>query len=565
MARFVLSFVLLPIFSLLFHGHAQDNPVPPQLMQTANPPYGPDGPWQAVSVQLGNPPQFLDLYPGGSFESWILTKEYCSGTTEPSCGRGGLFVSTNSTTLDNSSIREQPSEADFTGGALAMENSSYQSIRDDLAINGVSVPNISAVALHGAWAILPNNSTYPHQLGMLALGGPSVNQSFGFAVGPKGSSESVLPPINASLVSGYLQAKNYIPSSSYGLHIGSAALNLPLSLWFGGYDSSRVIGQVMSRSYPPQGSVPFIADLADIGIGVDSGSSPFGYSTQSGLLAKGNDTIKSFISVNVNPRAPYMNLPNSTCAAIAKELPLTYSSTYGLWLWDTEDPQYAKIVTSPTYLRFTFSDSTNPSINVPFQLLNLTLEPPITPQPTQYFPCQPPQNSSTYILGRAFLQAAFIGVNWQSNQGRWFLAQAPGPNVLKPQQVSILSTDDTIKAGPSNWTNTWSHYWTPLSAAPSSGPAHNTTPNSTQTPTHYLGPGADAGVSVGAVGAVLVGLAMGFVFVRRKRRHTPQPASLPHRKGNKSMTEAPQGHSELRGDTLPTYEMVPLELAATEK
>ena len=32
-----------------------------------------------------------------------------------------------------------------------------------------------------------------------------------------------------------------------------------------------------------------------------------------------------------------------------------------------------------------------------------------------------------YTLGRAFLQAAFVGVNWEPDVGLWFLAQAPGP------------------------------------------------------------------------------------------------------------------------------------------
>lgn len=51
--------------------------------------YGPGGPWQAVSVQLGDPAQNLALYSGGIFESNILTNHLCSDTDSSPCGSGG--------------------------------------------------------------------------------------------------------------------------------------------------------------------------------------------------------------------------------------------------------------------------------------------------------------------------------------------------------------------------------------------------------------------------------------------------------------------------------------------
>lgn len=62
-------------------------------------------------------------------------------------------------------------------------------------------------------------------------------------------------------------------------------------------------------------------------------------------------------------------------------------------------------------------------IKVPFALLNLTLDYPLVDRPTPYFPCMP--TNRTYGLGRAFLQAAFVGVNWGNGVGSWFLAQCP--------------------------------------------------------------------------------------------------------------------------------------------
>ena len=231
----------------------------------------------------------------------------------------------------------------------------------------------------------------------------------------------------------------------------------------------------------------------------------------------------------MNLAAPYLNLPNSTCAAIAKELPVTYNSTYGLYFWNVQDPQYTKIVTSPTYLSFTFDDTF--IIKVPFQLLNLTLEAPLISTPTQYFPCQPPQDptSNIYSLGRAFLQAAFVGVDWASN-GQWFLAQAPGPGVgTVPHQLPITST--SIPGTPDDWASTWKSAWTPLPATSSSPD----TPAATTSGSSHLSGAADAGIAIGAVAAVAIGLAIGYFIYRRRGSKTPSlSALLPGNKDDKS-------------------------------
>ena len=245
------------------------------------------------------------------------------------------------------------------------------------------------------------------QVGQLSPGNSADNQTF---------TRRSSPSLNATLVPSYLNTHNIIPSSSYGLHYGSAALNLDLTLWLGGYDLSRALGPIASQSYAAAGGNSFIIGLIDIGLGVDNGASPFSYPSREGILAEGNDTIPNGINIMINPAVPYLNLPNSTCAAITKDLPVTYSAKYGLYLWDVQDPQYEKIVSSPTLLSFIFGTNTigNLTIKVPFRLLNLTLEAPLTTTRTQYFPCQPPRDPAQqqYGLGRALLQAAFFSVNW---------------------------------------------------------------------------------------------------------------------------------------------------------
>jgi hypothetical protein len=58
-------------------------------------------------------------------------------------------------------------------------------------------------------------------------------------------------------------------------------------------------------------------------------------------------------------------------------------------------------------------------------------------------------------LGRAFLQAAFICVNWGANdtgKGSWMLAQAPGPNTPSQEVVKSIDANDNFVV-PS--TNDW--------------------------------------------------------------------------------------------------------------
>jgi hypothetical protein len=529
---------------------AQSAPLP-YMLKTSDKLYGPDGPWQAVQVQVGSNFAALDLYPGGAYGSQILSNELCSGVSA-ACGAGGLFDPSSSTTFDNTSITfgkvSNSANVDWTNGAMQYEGSSTM-VTDDLtllagesAVSGSqTVRNLSIVLVSKATMTYPDGSKYPLQVGQLSLGAPSVNQSFSQ---PNGAAA-----VNASLLPGYLWAQKAIPSSSYGLHIGSAALHLPLSLWLGGYDKSRVLGSVSSQPCTNSG---LNIDLLDIGIGVDNGASPFPYPARQGILSDGNSSISNSVPMSVVPAAPYIYLPKSTCDAIAKDLPVTFNPKYGLYFWNIQDPRYRQIVASPSYLSFTFTASGgtnggNITVKVPFQLLNLTLDTPLISTPTSYFPCQPPQlatGNPLYTLGRAFLQAATIGVNWNQGQGQWFLAQAPGPHTASsPVQVNFA---DTIESSTNAWADTWSKNWTPIPhnsipSGPNSTTGTNTSgtqPNSSTQPTSSanstssgLTTGSKAGIGAGiGCAGIFVGL-LGVYFYHRHSRNGQVSGSSSQQEG----------------------------------
>ena len=496
--------------------------------------YGLDGPWHAISIQLGTPPQTLDVYPAGIWESVILAKQACSTFSSTLCGTGGLFDPSISDSYDNTSIEfAQHSDATPDPDGVMIYTGVKNDVMDTLsllgtglAVGGATVPNLSIGLYSSLYMTYPDGNHYPLQLGFLSLG-PRVNQTF--------------EPINASLIPGAVMEQGRINSNSYGMHVGSAALKLPLSLWLGGYDALRLSGPVSTQQVNEDFDLEI--DLFDIGIGVESGASPFPYASRQGILSDGNTSITGTLPVLIDPASPYLSLPNSTCASITRDLPVTYQAGYGLYFWNTTDPRYARITTSPSYLSFTFrlsrstaSTDGNVTIKVPFQLLNLTLDVPLISTPTSYFPCQTPLSGQLYTLGRAFLQAAFIGVNWGNQyNGEWYLAQAPGPNI--PTLPSGVPFGSTVSSPPSNdWADTWKGYWTPLPTSSASNSAASR-PASTSISTIIPSPspgsssgrgglsdGAKAGIGGGIAVAALIAIGAA-VFLIRKRRTNPVQSS----------------------------------------
>ncbi|KAI9651733.1 MAG: hypothetical protein M1829_002459 [Trizodia sp. TS-e1964] len=511
---------------------AQGQGKQPWVMRWSNTFYGPDGPWQAVSVGIGSPPQQIALYPAGVFQSHILTTDVCKDITQsPICyaNNAGTYLPSNSST-SLTKIIQLPASTDTTGGGLDVGGSLGARALDRVDIAGEIVPNVS-LALHSSiWATNPDGSKYAIEVGTLALGGQgSVNQTF----------TGVNPPINSSLIPGWLSSpsapsNHQTPSNSFGLHIGSVSPRLPGSLYFGGYDQNRICGNI-SRQL---GDLVTI-DLLDVAITVVDGASPWNTSSGfEGLLKSGNASIGSSLPVGINPGAPYLNLPQSSCDAIAAKLPVTYQPSLGLYTWNVQSPQYKTIVSSASALSFIFRENQNNvqnfTIHVPFLLLNLTLTAPLVSTPTPYFPCNA-QSRGQYQLGRAFLQAAFLGSNWNANHGGgvWWLAQAPGPNVVtQPSIIAIQDQDTDIKASENSWLLSWKDVWTPLapnpastSALPTSTPLESPLADSSHSP----GPstGAIAGIAVGSVAGFAVLLLALILFRQHRRRQRRRRTTYP--------------------------------------
>ncbi|KAI1334934.1 acid protease [Xylariaceae sp. FL0016] len=485
--------------------------------------YGPDGPWRAVEVTVGDS-QKIALYPGHEFQSYLLTSDYCTHNTTPACyaSSGGLY-NTAQSEVDNTGSTGQIQFAPEPGFMLGvdMAGDDATSWIDYMEVGDVTVPNVSLALVDASYSVYPDGTWMPLTLGCLGLGAPkTVNQSFSTNGGP---------PINASLIPGYLNSQGTIASNSFGMHIGAVNPSMPGSLYFGGYDQNRIVGDILTESddYNKQIS------LKDISINVIDGSSPWDFDSKAGLLASGNDTIGSGgIKVSVDGCSPYLTLPKSTCDAITANLPVTYNAMLGLYTWNTDDAKYSQIVNSASALQFTFFGSSNTdtvNISVPFRHLNLTLSAPLVDEDQQYFPCYTGP-SGQFTLGRAFLQDAFVGASWGTKT--WWLAQAPGPNIPAASVVELESGATEIKASSNDWKESWSGSWKALTPEDVSSGATVTAPgtdaSTTSSSSSGLSTGAQAGIGVGAgiAGLAIIGAIAFFFMRRRKARQTDIAAAV---------------------------------------
>ncbi|MCJ1312566.1 hypothetical protein MMC25_006240 [Agyrium rufum] len=497
--------------------------------------FGPDGPWQGVQVSIGtsddaefNTGSTVTLYPGGEWDSQILTGAFCNGTTSGCfADQAGLYNNTQSISAEYD-VQLVPSLGQWGSDSVLNITGERSIIIDRITWQtdtSYAVPNFVFGAVNSSNARLPNGNYYSTQVGSLALGAPDQSQHFGEQDGSS---------ITGNLITGYLSNQSIIPSSSWGLHIGSVPQKISGSLNLGGFDQSRALGKVGSFDLDG-GNTPKV-QLIGIEMGAITGGTPFNTTDITGLYQFDGNTSAPTI---LNPALPYLFLPQATCDAIAAYLPVTYQASVGLYTWNIDDPNYVTIVSSPAYLGFTFAlpGGTNMTIQVPFPLLNLTLEAPILNQPQAYFPCKPYYTpDGSYHLGRAFLQAAFLGINWDSR--KFFVAQAPGPNTGPSQITAIHSSDTTIGSNTiDTYKGSWSAAWTPLPSPSSSSPSTNSSsaPESSGQPVSQnsssssgLSDSAKIGIGVG-IGIVVVlliaGIAACLLLRNKKKRRNAAAAA----------------------------------------
>ncbi|EOD43935.1 putative peptidase aspartic protein [Neofusicoccum parvum UCRNP2] len=215
---------------------------------------------------------------------------------------------------------------------------------------------------------------------------------------------------------------------------------VPGSLVIGGYDRSRFKSTPYNFAFSRTGE-------RFLGVGIQSISTNFSLITQGGYtLAKTGhfSAIDSTVS--------HLWLPGDVCDHFKNAFSLTYDEEKNYYL--ISDTVREKLLAQNTTFTFKLGNGiriSNDSINIelPYAAFDQSIGAPVYPNTTRYFPIRRASNDTQYTIGRAFLQEAYLTVDYERRN--FSLAQA---NFLTDPSQSqdirtIFSTDYVAPTPPS--------------------------------------------------------------------------------------------------------------------
>jgi hypothetical protein len=141
-------------------------------------------------------------------------------------------------------------------------------------------------------------------------------------------------------------------------------------------------------------------------------------------------------------------LPTAVCAAFEKAFELQYDEKTQLYL--VNDEQHQRLKTDNPSITFSlgqkFSTNTTVDITLPYSALDLTASAPYRglKNATRYFPIRRGAKEDQFVLGRTFLQEAYLHVDWERQN---FSVHAVDWSYNKPRKiVPYYSPKDSLNS-----------------------------------------------------------------------------------------------------------------------
>ncbi|RDW58351.1 hypothetical protein BP5796_12281 [Coleophoma crateriformis] len=358
---------------------------------------GVDGQWSSFALRVGTAAQIVRvLVSTNSPETMVVLPMGCtaaafSGATPPDCAtsRGGLFNKTASSTWYD--------QGDFgiNGNGVGFEANLGYSVGADYGLDTLGlgyVPGSNGPTLHNQ-TVAAIAATSPFYMGILGLSTQPVNYS-------------TIGNFSAPSLFTTLRTQGLIPSLSYSYTAGAKyrlKAGQYAQLIFGGMDTSR---------YQPNAASFTLAGDIDRDMVVAVQSITYSGTEVSVLLSPGvDDPVYAFIEST----DPNFWLPEAACVTFEKAFGISVDNSTGLYLINATN--YASLVAINPQVVFTLGNSASggatAQITLPFSAFALPASYPFTKNDTYYFPLRKAANSTQYTLGRAFLQEAYITVDYE--------------------------------------------------------------------------------------------------------------------------------------------------------
>ncbi|RGP65044.1 hypothetical protein FLONG3_9379 [Fusarium longipes] len=377
---------------------------------------GTDGNWSTISFYLGSNSQHVDVLVSTALsEFWAVGPGGCL-PKEPHCSvaRGGIYDAEDSSDWNSLGTWQLGLSYLGYGG-----NGEYG--RD--LINTQSPLKSKPFTMNGVLIATINTTSYLH--GLFGLGITQGNFNGTVAESPL-----------TQAVSEY----GLIPSYSFGYTAGAHYRNLPASLTLGGVVNARFQPHNNVFTLPQDDNMerPLVRGIE---MTPAEGRAPDSWDAEQLLLSQWNTSFYAIIDSTTS----YLWLPEDVCDQFAQALNLTYNSTFDLYtISDDQYREYSKEESfNVTFILSSFDDNDDfgdpydvsgiVNITLPLRAFVGLLQYPFMPDTIEYgdpaipyFMLRKAQNSTTYILGRSFLQESYLITKY--DEGTFSIHQALFPD-----------------------------------------------------------------------------------------------------------------------------------------
>jgi hypothetical protein len=176
------------------------------------------------------------------------------------------------------------------------------------------------------------------------------------------------------------------------------------SLTLGGYDTSKIVSNDLTFIMAPDNERDLVVGVAGLTAST---------STKQNMNLLKRDDLNMFIDSTIAE----MWLPLDVCKAFEDAFGLKYDNKTNLYLVD--DSLHQKLLAQNLSITFTlgqkYSTDATMQITLPYAAFDLEASPPYRglQQKSKYFPIRQGGNSSQWVLGRTFLQEAYLTVDWE--------------------------------------------------------------------------------------------------------------------------------------------------------